>query len=188
MSTASIQVDYNRGHHGLAEILAAVKRPGDFSTSGSLEALMPRLDIEGVGTVSFPVPAAQARHIIRQAVLAPYGRGQDTIVDTRVRKVWQLAPSMVRLGGTHWADTLSTIVTRVSRELGAPTSAVTAEFYKLLVYDKGGFFVSHRDTEKAAGMFATLVVVLPSAHRGGELVIRHTARSRLISARQRSRN
>ena len=109
-------------------------------------------------------------------MLAPYGRGQDTIVDTRVRKVWQLAPSMVRLGGTHWADTLSTIVTRVSRGLGAPTSAVTAQLYKLLVYDKGGFFVSHRDTEKAAGMFATLVVVLPSAHRGGELVIRHAGR------------
>src|SRR3990167_7564708 len=114
MPTASIQVDYNRDLHALAETLAAVKRPGDFYTSGSLEAPMPRLDIEGVGTVSFPVPAVQAREIIRRAVRAPYGRGKDTIVDTRVRKVWQLAPSTVRLGGKNWADTLSTIVTRVS--------------------------------------------------------------------------
>ena len=28
-------------------------------------------------------------------------------------------------------------------------------------------------TEKSPGMFGTLVVVLPSLHRGGELVIRH---------------
>jgi hypothetical protein len=46
--------------------------------------------------------------------------------------------------------------------------------YKLLVYDQGSFFVSHRDTEKAPGMFATLVVVLPSASTGGELVVRHS--------------
>ena len=50
---------------------------------------------------------------------------------------------------------------------------VTAEFYKLLLYGEGGFFVGHRDTEKAPGMFATLVVVLPSAHGGGDLVVRH---------------
>jgi len=44
------------------------------------------------------------------------------------------------------------------------------------VYDEGGFFKAHRDTEKAGGMFATLIVVLPSAHRGGELIIRHAGR------------
>jgi len=42
--------------------------------------------------------------------------------------------------------------------------------------DLGGFFLAHRDTEKAAGMFGTLIVGLPSAHRGGELVIRHAGR------------
>lgn len=53
---------------------------------------------------------------------------------------------------------------------------IAAEFYKLLIYDQGSFFVSHRDTEKSPGMFATLVVVLPSASTGGELVIRHKGR------------
>ena len=33
-----------------------------------------------------------------------------------------------------------------------------ADLYKLLVYDPGSFFVNHRDTEKAAGMFATLII------------------------------
>jgi len=48
---------------------------------------------------------------------------------------------------------------------------------RFLVYDTGSFFVSHRDTEKAPGMFATLVVVLPSLYTGGELCIRHSERA-----------
>ena len=49
---------------------------------------------------------------------------------------------------------------------GAREVEVSAELYKLLVYEKGGFFLSHRDTEKAPGMFATLVISLPSSHEG----------------------
>ena len=45
-----------------------------------------------------------------------------------------------------------------------------------LLYDTGSFFVDHRDTEKVPGMFATMVLVLPSSHRGGELVVRHLDR------------
>ena len=60
--------------------------------------------------------------------------------------------------------------------LGCQQTPVTAGLYKLLLYDAGGFFVSHRDTEKTKGMFGTLVIVLPSLHRGGELVVRHAGR------------
>jgi hypothetical protein len=56
------------------------------------------------------------------------------------------------------------------------TGSVTAALYKLLIYDKGSFFVSHRDTEKVPGMFATLVLTLPSQSEGGELVVRHKDR------------
>ncbi|MGB6400041.1 MAG: 2OG-Fe(II) oxygenase [Bradyrhizobium sp.] len=60
---------------------------------------------------------------------------------------------------------------------------VAAEFYKLLVYDTGSFFVDHRDTEKAPGMFATMVLVLPSTHSGGELVIKHVGREVVLDPR-----
>jgi hypothetical protein len=39
--------------------------------------------------------------------------------------------------------------------------------YKLLVYETGGHFAPHRDTEKEAGMVASLVVLLPSEYEGG---------------------
>jgi hypothetical protein len=60
--------------------------------------------------------------------------------------------------------------------LGCSGMKVSAKLYKLLVYETGGLFRPHRDTEKADGMFGTLVVVLPSAHGGGELIIRHGTR------------
>ena len=60
--------------------------------------------------------------------------------------------------------------------LGCDDASVSAELYKLLVYDRGGFFLAHRDTEKIDGMFGTLVVTLPSTYRGGSLRIRHAGR------------
>ena len=81
----------------------------------------------------------------------------------------------MRIGGKHWARTLDAILARVAEGLGV-VEPITVEFYKLLVYDQGSFFVSHRDSEKVPGMFATLVLVLPSMSTGGELVVRYKGR------------
>ena len=159
----------------LAEILGDIDRPGDFFASGRAEFLAPRLEIEGVGPIALPLLPAQAKQLIKAATRAPYGRGADTVVDTKVRRTWQIEASHVSIGGKHWANTLDGIVKRATEGLGV-AEPVTAELYKLLVYDKGSFFVSHRDTEKAPGMFATLVLALPSQSKGGELVVRHKDR------------
>ena len=70
---------------------------------------------------------------------------------------------------------MDSVVERAALGLGAG-AGVVAELYKLLIYDEGSFFVSHRDTEKSAGMFATLIIALPSLHSGGELSVRHRER------------
>ena len=82
----------------------------------------------------------------------------------------------VVIGGRRWTEDLAQILGRVTSALGV-TGQVEAALYKLLVYDTGSFFLSHRDSEKAPGMFATLVVVLPSIYTGGELLIRHKGRT-----------
>ena len=74
-------------------------------------------------------------------------------------------------GRRPWAN----IVADVALGLGV-SGPLAADFYKLLVYDAGSFFVDHRDTEKIPGMFATMVLVLPSTHGGGELVVKHAGR------------
>ncbi len=159
----------------LAGLLAKVNRPGDFFTSGTTEMLAPSLHVDGVGPVALPLLPVQAEQLIAVAELAPYGRGPETLVDPTVRRTWQIAPDRVRIEGRHWQRTLDAIVARVAEGLGVD-EPIGAEFYKLLIYDRGSFFVGHRDTEKAPGMFATLVIVLPSLSSGGALVVRHDGR------------
>ena len=84
---------------------------------------------------------------------------------------------LVELIGHHRHTGLLSIVETARKALGVTQRLpheVRAELHNLLVYKTGGHFAPHRDSEKVPGMFGTLVVVLPSAHEGGALVIRHT--------------
>jgi len=166
----------------LASLLRTVRRPGDFFAAGTAELLAPSLAIEGVGPIALPLLPEQAERIVGVAEAAPYGRGEETVVDPAVRRCWQVGPDRVRLGGRHWARTLDRIVAQAAEGLGI-SDPVTAEFHKLLVYDPGSFFVGHRDTEKAPGMFATLVVVLPSSFEGGDLLVCHRGREARLALR-----
>jgi predicted 2-oxoglutarate/Fe(II)-dependent dioxygenase YbiX len=166
----------------LAGILSTARRPGDFYASGRTELLAPRIEVEGVGPIALPLLPVQAEQLAAAAERAPYGRGSETVVDTAVRRTWQIEPARVHIAGKHWGKTLDDIVTRAAEGLGV-SEPVAAELYKLLIYDKGSFFVSHRDTEKAPGMFATLVLALPSQSEGGKLVVRHKGREAKLDLR-----
>jgi predicted 2-oxoglutarate/Fe(II)-dependent dioxygenase YbiX len=166
----------------LPKLLGSIERPGDFSVGGVRPSLLPTIDVEGVGRIAFPVLPAQAEQLIAAAEAAPYGRGTETVIDRDVRRTWQVATGSLRVDGRHWDKTLAEIVAEAARGLGV-IEPVAADFYKLLIYDSGSFFVDHRDTEKVPGMFATLVIVLPSAHSGGELVVRHLGREVTLDLR-----
>jgi predicted 2-oxoglutarate/Fe(II)-dependent dioxygenase YbiX len=156
----------------LLNSLRSIKRPGDFCVGGIREIIMPTIDVDGMGRIAFPILPVQAERLVAIAGTAPYGRGEETVVDREVRRTWQVDSAKVRIGGRHWDRVLAGLVADIALGLGV-SEPVTADFYKLLVYDTGSFFVDHRDTEKVPGMFATMVLVLPSTHSGGELVIKH---------------
>jgi len=156
----------------LAKILENIQRPGKFYAAGAAEIYLPSLEVEGVGPIALPLLSFQAEQLVTVAERAPYGKGEETLVDTDVRRTWQINADKVHISGKHWQQNLGEIVAWVVEKLGV-NGPVSAELYKLLVYDTGSFFVSHRDTEKSPGMFATLVIVLPSLYSGGELVVRH---------------
>lgn len=182
-SGKDIQITYNSSLERLTGVLGGVKRPGGYCSAGRFETPMPALAVKGAGTVSFPVPPAQARRLVAAAERAPYGRGNQTLVDEDVRKVWQIPPGRLSLRGKAWERTLQALIAKVADDLGCASDKVDTELYKLLIYDKGGFFAAHRDTEKAPRMFGTLVVTLPSAHEGGDLVIRHAGQETIVSLR-----
>jgi hypothetical protein len=79
---------------------------------------------------------------------------------------------------------------------GTENMYIRAELYKLNVYgnsrrdippvshcltccihlDKDSFFKAHKDTPRGTDMLGSLVVIYPTAHEGGELVLRHKDR------------
>ena len=65
-----------------------------------------------------------------------------------------------------WSKYVQHMTAKVAQELGVPShTKVASELYKLLLYEKGNHFSTHRDTEKSPGMFATLTITLPSDYQ-----------------------
>ena len=176
-------IEYGQDSAEIEELLSSVERPGNYCALGRLFAAMPVVSVDGVGALSFPVPEGQVRALMSVAERAPYGRGPDTVVDTSVRDCWQIDATKVRLGGSAWPGTFAQILEAAAHGLGCPEDRLEAQLYKLLVYDEGGFFSGHRDTEKAPGMVATLCISLPTAGSGGDLIVRHGDRETTIDLR-----
>src|SRR5215471_15133462 len=165
----------------LIALMDKVKTSGAFSVSGTLPSIPPGLAVKGVGHIGLPLTAHQAKALIALSEQAPFGRGEETIVDTDVRKSWQISADDFALGNPQWNEALQAAADQIGKDLGLSGCKIGVEQYKLLVYEEGSFFASHRDTEKIPNMFATLVVNLPSEHEGGELIIRHAGQSQRYS-------
>jgi hypothetical protein len=106
------------------------------------------LQVEGLGDLQWPLTAAQADQLKPLCQQAPHGRGEATVVDTSVRNTLQLSPDKFSIAQTSsWLTTLGKIVGDVQKELKVGGD-VEAQLYKMLLYEKGSFFVPHRDTEK----------------------------------------
>ena len=167
-------------HDKLLKAVSQVDRPGDVCVSGDHPLTMPGLEVDGLGGVSLPLEAAQARKLIKRCRQAPYGKGTETVVDTNVRRVWELDPGQFHLTNPKWDDLVASILGDVQRALGLEDRKLAAHLYKLLVYEKGSFFLPHRDGEKLDRMVATLVIALPAEYAGGELIVSHDGRQHEI--------
>jgi len=110
--------------------------------------------------IALPLLPVQAEHSSPREQ-APYGRGEETVIDTNVRRTWQLTPpkfglvvALVARPGNHrhagcrWPG-------------GGPARG--AELYKLL-YTTRQLLRRASRYRKSPGMFATLVIVLPSLY------------------------
>ena len=137
---------------------------------GNIGAKNLSLTVAGPGALSFPLNGIQAKALIRHAAAAPFGKGRDTIVDESVRKTWEIDAADLKIKGAEWTKELGVFLAETAKGMGIEV-AIRAAPYKLLIYEPGGFFAEHQDSEKLPGMFGTLLVGLPSAHEGGELIV-----------------
>ena len=167
----------------LARLLGDSEPAGSFSAQLLAPAHLLQLEVSGVGPVSLPVRAPLAKKLIAVARPAMFGRAEETLTDTSVRDTWELTPDQITLGGPGWTALMERALEHFRDELGLPrTSRLRAELHSMLVYGKGQFFLPHQDSEKDDAMVGTLVVSLPSAHTGGELVIDHAGQSNAYRA------
>ena len=158
----------------LATAIGQATRSAKFVVAGSLPLVDLGLEVEGLGRVSVPLKRGTAKSLIALCQVAPYGKGTETLVDTRVRKTFELDPKKFRLSD-EWNSAIAAATRTVAGSLGLPADRLETRLYKLLVYEKGGFFLPHRDSEKHDRMVASLIVVLPNPFEGGRLIVRHGA-------------
>ena len=112
---------------------------------------------------------------------APFGRDEKTVVDKTVRSCWQLDPEKFTICDTPtWNKAFEELKAAASGVLapGLKPHKVELRLYKLLVYEKGSFFLPHRDTQKTENHFGTVVLSMPVKHKGGELFVRHNGQER----------
>ncbi|KAI1493162.1 hypothetical protein F5X96DRAFT_623221 [Biscogniauxia mediterranea] len=148
--------------------LEAIRIDGNFAFFDSFEPTDCEITVEGVGLISTPLSAAQAKQIIAQSHLATHGKGYRTVVGNP----WGLDPNQFKIGNQRWQHHLDGILARVAKGLGI-TEPIHAKLVKMLIYEKGAMFKSQGDAVKTPRMFGTLVVSLPSLHTGGEVIVKH---------------
>ncbi|MFM2059482.1 MAG: hypothetical protein RLY71_3867 [Pseudomonadota bacterium] len=136
-----------------------------FFAQGSLPLDCLALAVEGLGEVHQPLPSGQAQALHALSEPAHFGLRDQTLLDTTVRHTGEVDADLIDL---QWQPgAFAALQREVAQAFGLET--LDAWLHKLLIYGPGQFFKPHQDTERLPGMVATLVLVWPSAHIGGEL-------------------
>lgn len=170
------------------KILSNIKGSGSYVNTGVRDFILPGLEIKGFDELSFPLNKTQINELIKIAHKAPFGKGSETIVDTKVRSAWEIDASEIQFNNLKWQKFLEKILKETKKVLGIETNTIRANLYKMLIYEEGDFFLPHKDSEKEKGMFGTLIIGLPSKHSGGELVVSFEGKTTTVDFSELSPN
>lgn len=169
----------------LRKCLRSSMPENDFCTTGTMDTL-PVITIGGKHVCSLPFTESVAREVIVHCEETPFGMGENTVFDKSVRNGWQVTRDKLTVGFDEWLkleqDSSESNVLEAVRGALAPNCAkISSELYKLLVYEEGNHFKTHKDTQRSDRHFATLLVFLPSVYEGGDLVVRHKGEERRLN-------
>ena len=133
----------------LAKAIEQATRSAKFCVAGGLPVVDPGIEVDGLGAVTLPLKRGVAKKLIALCRVAPYGKGTRTLVDKTVRRTFELNPQTFRLSDA-WNAAIDDAMRPVADQLGLPAERLEPRLYKLLVHEKGGFFLPHRDSELAS--------------------------------------
>jgi hypothetical protein len=148
------------------------KFSGKYYAERTLRNTALTITVDGVGAITFPINRDTIQNFLRVSKPAQYGLRQKTLTDMTVRNTHEITADKVHVAyeGKHF----TTMMDKIREALGLSNQTkLIPHLHNMLIYDAGQFFKPHQDAEKLDDMVATLVVVLPCAHIGGDLLIRH---------------
>lgn len=167
-----------RERERLAQLLDASPSAGSFSARVEMSAHGLGLVVVGVGPLSLPLHVAMVKKLIAVARPARFGRGPDTLGDTGVPDTWEITPDQIVIGGPAWPRMLGVALEHFRDGLGLPeTMRLRADLRTMLVYGTGQLLLPQQDSEQDDASVGSLVLSLPSAHTGGQLVVEHASGS-----------
>lgn len=84
---------------------------------------MPRISSQATGVLAFPLQPAQLKELVALGERAPYGRGEETLLDRSVRDCRQISPDPIVIGGASWDETFGQVLDRAAAGLGYTADA-----------------------------------------------------------------
>ena len=159
----------------IASILTKCHRDADIAQFYAEDAIAPadiNIEVAGLGPLTLPLNQETIKTLIRMSSKACFGLREQTLFDENVRNTQEITAD--KLSVTINQDCLTMMLSKMGHTLGlAENSVLVPHLHNMLLYGPGQFFERHQDSEKLANMAATLVIVLPSPHIGGDLIIEH---------------
>ncbi|RPD54613.1 hypothetical protein L226DRAFT_493426 [Lentinus tigrinus ALCF2SS1-7] len=144
-------------------------QPRDFTLYYGKDKNARQLSLSGTSTRD-----VEALHELEQACEpATFGRNAEAVLDEAYRKAGKMDSDNFLLGLDVAQSRLVDIVHAGLLAGEDGSKGIKAELYKLNVYGKDAFFKPHKDTPRGTDMFGSLVLVFPTPHEGGALLLRH---------------
>ncbi|POV99808.1 hypothetical protein PSHT_13380, partial [Puccinia striiformis] len=168
----------------LARAFRAIAIPGTFAAWQELPTIPPTgLHVDGIGKIEMPLHEAQVRLLIDKSHQAPSGRRSEALVDASVCNTWEIDGDQLQFHDPAWHAYLLELTKSAATSLGINV-LIRSELKKMLIYERGGSFephskslvdIEHRNvkTGKNPDVLGTLIICLPSAHTGGEVIVDH---------------
>jgi hypothetical protein len=85
-----------------ASLLGNAVAAGAFSARRTASPDDLRLEVRGVGPIALPVSVRQAKELCLMGRPARFGKGEQTLLDAKVRDTWEIPKSRVKIDKRQW--------------------------------------------------------------------------------------
>lgn len=129
-SSGDVSSGLARWKRDLAKSLDAIETFGYFAClKHDYNPVNPGLEVNGSGLIPLPLVPRDAEVIKGSCQQAPFGRGEETVVDTSVRKTWELSTDQFKLSNPTWKSYLQKVLREATSSLGMSVELIPMSEY-----------------------------------------------------------